>query len=928
MAIKVCGNTVIPDQSGNANNNLALGANSGLGATTTGNNNNAIGNGAGQCNTSGAFNNFFGADAGRNNTTGGYNTFIGPGAGYDNTGSYNNVLGRYQMICMSGCSNHTFLGGGSSTSSGLTINPNNAIAFGGFSGTFNYGTAGQVLTSCGDSQAPVWAAASGGAVSVSGTDNIVSCISGYTGLSGSNNNVFGCLAGRYTSGNHGNFFGQCAGFYSTGGANNFFGRQAGAATTTGSYNNFFGYRAGISNTTGSQNNFFGKYAGAYNTTGTSNTFVGCYAGRCNTTGNCNTFIGLGAGYLRTGGNNNTMIGPNAGTTGSSSCVTVLGMYATFAEVNVGANFTGYTFLGGRVGEAGITLNNCNALAFCGGGCYGIFDYGTAGYVLTSCGDGAPPVWAAAGGGPFILYGSGMYGPTNIRSSLSCPGQLGGGNDNFFVGQNAGCANYGNRNNFIGKNAGQCNTTGSYNNFIGSSGGYCNTTGNYNNFFGLNAGYFNTTGSYNNFIGSNAGFDNTTGQRNNFFGRNAGYSNTTGSYNTFIGPGAGASNTGGCNNNFIGRYAGGCNIGGCNNNFFGADAGCAVTTGSNNLILGTYAGQSTLSDTIRLQAGCNSLQVSSAGCLTVNGSPVGGSSAFSVVTGFGGFPNIYSSVSGTNAGSYSSNNFFVGYCAGEYSFNGTDNTFIGQQAGGGGNYSGSSNNFFGAYSGYSNFSGSHNNFLGLWAGRNNSSGTNNNFFGCRSGRCNTSGSYNNFFGCNAGQGNTTGSHNVFMGQSAGRYNGTGCNNLAFGHNSGVSGFSPDGLFNLSGANNRIIMGNASHTCAQIQIGWTTVSDCRDKCIFGSVQHGRGFLQNLEPVEYAFKDRATGCITDIEGKRRYGFSAQNVLAAEGDNPVIVSTEDPEKLQLTSDYIIPVLVNAVNELSQELDALKARLAILESK
>jgi hypothetical protein len=125
-----------------------------------------------------------------------------------------------------------------------------------------------------------------------------------------------------------------------------------------------------------------------------------------------------------------------------------------------------------------------------------------------------------------------------------------------------------------------------------------------------------------------------------------------------------------------------------------------------------------------------------------------------------------------------------------------------------------------------------------------------------------------------------------------------------------------------------MGNANHTCAQIQIAWTTVSDCRDKCIFGSVPHGRGFLQNLEPVEYAFKDRETGCLTDPEGKRRYGFTAQNVLAAEGENPIIVSTEDPDKLQMTNDHIIPVLVNAVNELSAEVDSLKDRIVALEAK
>jgi hypothetical protein len=144
----------------------------------------------------------------------------------------------------------------------------------------------------------------------------------------------------------------------------------------------------------------------------------------------------------------------------------------------------------------------------------------------------------------------------------------------------------------------------------------------------------------------------------------------------------------------------------------------------------------------------------------------------------------------------------------------------------------------------------------------------------------------------------------------------------------AGVGAAGLANITTECNRIIMGNSSHTCAQIQIGWTTVSDIRDKCIFGRVPHGRGFLQNLETIEYAFKDRTTGCLTDSQEKRRYGFSAQNILVAEGDTPVIVSTEDPEKLQLTTDYLIPVLVNAVNELSQEVDSLKARLEALEAR
>ena len=144
----------------------------------------------------------------------------------------------------------------------------------------------------------------------------------------------------------------------------------------------------------------------------------------------------------------------------------------------------------------------------------------------------------------------------------------------------------------------------------------------------------------------------------------------------------------------------------------------------------------------------------------------------------------------------------------------------------------------------------------------------------------------------------------------------------------SGVGTLGLANITTESNRIILGNCLHSCAQIQIAWTVVSDCRDKHIYAGVCHGRGFLQGLTPIEYAFKDRTTGCITDPEGKRRYGFTAQNILEAEGDHPVIVSTEDPEKLQVTNEYLLPILVNAINELSVEVDDLRERISVLESK
>jgi hypothetical protein len=325
------------------------------------------------------------------------------------------------------------------------------------------------------------------------------------------------------------------------------------------------------------------------------------------------------------------------------------------------------------------------------------------------------------------------------------------------------------------------------------------------------------------------------------------------------------------NNFIGLSAGACNTTGCFNNFFGLCAGRSNTCGVSNNFFGDYSGFSNTSGKL--------------------------------------------------------NNFF-GSNAGYTNTTGNYNNFIGVSPGLF-NTSGSNNNFFGFIAGFYNTTGSNNNFFGCYAGRGNTSGTYNNFFGNRVGRSNTSGSYNNFSGILTGFYNTTGCYNIFSGAFAGYYNTTASNNILMGRNSGVlfPFIGPSGLADITTQSNRIIMGNADHTCAQIQIGWTTVSDVRDKCIYGAVERGLGFLKQINPIEFAFKDRETNEIKDPDGKRRYGFSAQEVLEAEGEHNVIVSTDDPNMLQMTNDYMIPVLVNAVKELSAEIETLKSRINILEN-
>jgi len=206
-----------------------------------------------------------------------------------------------------------------------------------------------------------------------------------------------------------------------------------------------------------------------------------------------------------------------------------------------------------------------------------------------------------------------------------------------------------------------------------------------------------------------------------------------------------------------------------------------------------------------------------------------------------------------------------------------------------------------------------------------SGTNNNFFGSCAGCSNTTADNNNFLGQSAGLKNTTGGDNNFLGFCAGANNTSGCNNIAIGCLSGTTGGATSGLINLTTGSNCIIIGNDNHTCAAIKIAFTVTSDIRDKHVFGCVQHGRDFLRNINPIKYSFKDRETNEITDEIV--RYGFSAQEVMEQEGDDPVITNfMNGEEKLGLTNDYFLPVLVNAIKELDQENTTLKTRLETLE--
>jgi hypothetical protein len=343
--------------------------------------------------------------------------------------------------------------------------------------------------------------------------------------------------------------------------------------------------------------------------------------------------------------------------------------------------------------------------------------------------------------------------------------------------------------------------------------------------------------------------------------------------------------------------------------------------------------------------------------------LGYNSGYSNTTGccntFVGFCAGYSNTTGRC-------NTFVGFCAGSTNSTGNFNTFLGN-ASGLCNTTGNNNTFVGINSGISNSTGSHNTFLGRYSGSNTTTGCCNVFIGAAAGALNTSGcnntflgtgaGYNNtanlntFVGYNAGCNNTTGCCNVFIGGTSGRCNINGSFNLALGHNAGADnisgscnvflGYAAGGLVNTSNniligydggsglgstlSSNRIAIGNANHTVACIQIAWTTASDVRDKIIFGPVPFGKSFLRQINPITYSFKNRETNEITD--DRKRFGFCAQEVSSLEGGEDIIVNTDDPNKLGMSHEYLIPVLVNAIKELADELDDLRAEIQQLKS-
>ena len=201
---------------------------------------------------------------------------------------------------------------------------------------------------------------------------------------------------------------------------------------------------------------------------------------------------------------------------------------------------------------------------------------------------------------------------------------------------------------------------------------------------------------------------------------------------------------------------------------------------------------------------------------------------------------------------------------------------------------------------------------------------------------TTASSNTAVGKEAGVSVTTGSANTIVGREAGHNVTTGSNNLLLGKRAGTSS-SPSGI--QTTGNNIVCLGDNSISsifCADTSI---SSSDSRDKTDVTSFNVGLAWIEALRPVTYRW-DRRTWYGTDAvpfgtpDGSKKrqklhIGFLAQEALEVEkangygssNDNSLIVNlTDDGMSYGMKYERLVPVLVNAIKELSAKVTALEA--------
>ena len=782
-----------------------------------------------------------------------------------------------------------------------------------------------------------------------------------------------------TSGKQNTSFGEFSlQLNSTGRYNTAVGSGSLFTTTASNSNTALGYNSLYSGT-GSCNTSVG-FCNSSGSTGQQNTSVGASALSI-VTGNGNTSVGLGSLCRAVNSAYNVAIGHCAASFQTSgNCNVIIGS-SVQAPVLTGS---GQLAIGSGVGSCWLT--GCADLAVkpgagvidCAGSC------GAAGQLLSSTGGNAiqwtdipAPDWATP-----VLYGIVQgctivdAGPVFGRVSLGCNAllapaaafntaignfsqcsttsgecntsvgfgsmrNLGSGSLNTALGTlsmvdvSTGCCNVavgvdalrvvgaGVQNTAVGTKA-LAASSGLFNTAVGSAALY-RSTDNFNTSVGAKSSYNTLAGADNTVVGAVAFFCNTAGSQNVALGRFASYENTCGNGNVSVGYEALRCGTTGCYNTGLGSSSllnatiASCNTAvgnraqlgvttGLNNSSLGALSLCCLTSGGANTAVGFGAGCSILSGSFNLTLGHNtqvalpdgSCQMALGWCNTCNW--LTGDDTKAIKPGAGiidcanscGGGGQFLMSDGANAVCWGdvplATNSQPGLIFGELGYGAGNNIAFGVGALAQGGTVRDTAIGYNAGAGIQSSSVGDNTALG----------------------------YNALVG-----GAITGGCNTALGSGALAFMTSGCNNVGLGTKSGA-----DALCNLTTQVNHVILGNNATSVVWSKIAPTNASDIRWKKVDGAVPLALPFVQSLSPIKYQFCDPATGEVTD--DRYRYGFSAQEILTNEvnPDHPVITRIDNPDMYGVNESMLLPVLVNAVKELSAELTALKAEVATLKQQ
>jgi hypothetical protein len=136
---------------------------------------------------------------------------------------------------------------------------------------------------------------------------------------------------------------------------------------------------------------------------------------------------------------------------------------------------------------------------------------------------------------------------------------------------------------------------------------------------------------------------------------------------------------------------------------------------------------------------------------------------------------------------------------------------------------------------------------------------------------------------------------------------------------------NGAANVSGASNSVTLGNTNISVIRAAVtSITAISDARDKTDVTALPVGLDFINSLNPVKFTWQMREPNEVKD--GTSEAGFIAQDLQAAQeavGANYLgLVYDENPERLEASAGKLVPVLVKAIQELSEEVNNLKEEL------